>query len=468
MKKISVLALILTMLLSLAACGRTQNGGSPPAPSPSVPGAPAESASQSAAQKFLDGELDMAALGKFLRENAGGLQPKDGDLLLERLLLLQLDASMDMNVKIWNDPYMAALNDTMGGVLDPDKLGNIKDEAVRADFQMLSDGFMTVDRVEETPSVETDWQALKALKGAFSQEAGTMIEYRTHLNGSYYNDSGNGQDTMAADIAAIEKELPLAQSGFVRWQLEKVYAQLVAMLLIGPEGEYLTEFADGQEDTLDRLSKYMQLYDGTRFGNTCMSLLNMQAADQNAVSDIIYASTYFPPDDPRQIEIISDKVSGAQLSYPAVRNGDPALTDELNLAIRDAAEGMLLPGKTDQMVYNMTAVCGNYLSVTLSYSYTDKGGEYGYKEQNLVLDLTSGKTVTLDDLAGKQFAAYKDSLLKALHGEKTLTDLKEPVNFSLNSDGLTVIVTPSAGGYPDYYNVTLNGLRAFIDISKLY
>jgi hypothetical protein len=76
--------------------------------------------------------------------------------------------------------------------------------------------------------------------------------------------------------------------------------------------------------------------------------------------------------------------------------------------------------------------------------------------------------VTLDEIAEKPFSDYKDALLTAMRGYNTPTDLTESFAFSLTDSGLTVSLPSGNGDWPDYYIVTFNGLRSFMDISRLY
>ncbi|SHI21047.1 hypothetical protein SAMN02745823_03441 [Sporobacter termitidis DSM 10068] len=475
MKKYIAAALIAAAVLSLASCGWRLPGSSGPSESPEPSAAPSEtpeaspSPEKTAVDELLGTEPAAGELGQYVMQNARDLPAEENDKLLERLLLVQPDVTISMSTKILNNAYMSALDDTMGGLLDPTKIPNIKDQAVRADYQALFDSLMTVVRYEESPIIETNWSALNKLKTSFGEQTAFIIEYSARLQGNYYGDELRGPDLMAADIAAIEKEFLKASDGFVRWQLRGLYAREVATLLYGPEGAYISDFTAGKKEVHGRLNTYAAAYPDTKFGRTCASLLNMTSESQQAVTDAINGSIVFPPDDPRTIEFAALDEKSAALTVPEIVDKDnSALAQQLNKTVRDAAAGMLPAGTKNQQLYSSAAVCGNYLSVALSCSYAEKSGKPGYRQQHLVFDLTTGSPVTLDDLAAKPLDAYKAALLQVMRGDNVPADLAAPVDFALNSGGMTIYVSPKSGTVPDEYNVTMNGLRSFMDISKLY
>ncbi len=109
--------------------------------------------------------------GGYLTDNAPNLSASDGDLLLERADFAAQDLAYLMNVRIWEEAYMSALEESMGGIFDPGKIGEIKDDGVKTMFAEIADAVMTVVRYEETPVFGTDWKRLEEIGGAFSQEA---------------------------------------------------------------------------------------------------------------------------------------------------------------------------------------------------------------------------------------------------------------------------------------------------------
>ena len=472
-KKLTAL-LILCLTLLLASCAQ-KVPDAVETPSASVPAEPSVQPSeaqpsvsvQTAAEVFLHEEPSASEVGRYLTENASSLTSFEGDLLLERLILLQQDVAYMMNVSIWDGAYMSALNDTMGGVLDPSKIDDIEDVEVKSAFSEAVAALMTVVRYEETPVFEMNWKQLESISGAFSPDADDMIVYRSRLQGNTYVGDPMNFDLLAADIAGVEEKLDALDNGFVSWQLRKVFTNQVGNLIVGPEGSFLDEYTDKNSAYNLRLQKYAGMYGG-RFGEICQNLYALKNEDSQTVMDYLSGALIFPPDYPLTAEIIVTEENGAWLSVPVLSGEDGALTDKLNGAIRDTGISMIEDGRIDQTVSNYVTVSGDYMSITFACGYLDDESQYHYVETGLVLDLTTGERVTLDDLVGIPFESYKDALLAAMRGYTIPTGLSQSFEISLTDSGMTLSLPSESGGWPDYYSVTFNGLRNFMDISRLY
>lgn len=475
MKKYLAILLILVTILSLASCaGKQVEPSSSPQASESAAISPTPSANPSpiasATAQLLAGEPAAPVLGLYLKQNAANLSAEDGNLLLERLLLAQLDLSMDMNNRIWDTPYMSALNDTLGGILDAAKIPNIKDDTVRGNFQKVADGMMTMVRYEETPVFEPDWAALEAMKDTFSAQAGVMIDYQSRLQGRYYFGDPYNFDLLAADIVAVEEALQNTDSGFVRWQLKYVYTVQVGRLLYGPEGSFLSMFMSGDKPTVSNIEKYAEQYSWSTFGSVCKNLLAKQSKGYEVVSSFISDSLIFPPGDTRGVLKISIDYNGAKIEVPQlIGMEDAAVMEKVNAAIMDTARALVISGRDNQTVNNyITFVNDNYVNVDFSYSYRDDYYIEHFSESYLMLDLNTGKSVSLDDLVGKPFKEYKDQLIQSIQSNNPPVDLKEPVHFMIDRNDFILSVLSDKNEWPDYFTITWNGLRSFMDISKLY
>ncbi len=476
MKKRLTVAVLLCLALFLTSCDKkeyvseeTPSAGAPASPSvlPSASEAQPSAPQETAAEAFLKAEPSAAQVGRYLTENAAALTAGDGDLLLERLIILQQDIADMMNVRIWDNAYMTALNETMGGVFDPDRIDDIDDPDVRSVFSEVADALMTVVRYEETPVFEMDWQKLETFRGAFSAEAADMIGYHSRLQSGAYAGDPLDFDLLAADIAAVEERLAPLDSGFIRWQLRKVFYSQVSRFFTGPEGSFYGEYVGNGSEYTERLQEYAGMYSG-RFGEMCREIYELAGEDAQAISDYLTGALIFPPDCPLSARNAVFEEDGAWLSLPVITGGDGALADALNAEIRDMALMMLESGRTDQSVSTYMTVSGAYMSVTFACSFLDGEGQYHYTETGLVLDLSTGGSVTLDDLVGAPFDSYKDALLNAMSGSNIPPELSLTPAFYLTGSGLTISVPSGAEGWPDYYAVTFNGLRSFMDISRLY
>lgn len=482
MKKILAIIITASLLLSLSACGlipgKTEPSQTPEAsaeasPSPSASSTPSPSPSpsptESAAAAFLASEPTAPELAAYMKENIQGVSKADADLLLERLVLLHLDLSASMNNKIWDVPYMTALNDTLGGVLDADKISDIQDDDVRADFQAVSDSMMTMERYEETPVFETDWAALEALKDAFSDNAAQLITYQNRFQGQYYYGDPYQSALLAEDITAVEQLITSMDNGFIRWQLKALYNRQVGRILYGAEGEWLYAFSDGDAEITENLSRIADKYINTEFGKLCAAMLNVQDEGLEAISAVIEDSMMLPPGDGRTLTKETLDENGAHLEFPVIGGlQDAAVTDQINAAISDFAKSLILQDKDNQSVgYYLSFVNDQYINFCFSYSYRNESDTDQYAEAYLLLDTQTGESITLDELADQPFDVYKDALLAAM-GNNAPAELSPPVNFLLDRSELAVLVPSQTSDWPDYFPVTFNGLRSFMDISQLY
>jgi hypothetical protein len=474
MKKRTILLSLLLSLALLASCsglpgGLSETPGASPAPSATGDLPSAEPSPDDAVKTFLDGEPDAPVVAAYLRDNAASLAAYDADLLVERLVLLHQDISQDMNGRIWEDGFMTALNETLGGTLDAAKIGGIEDLEVKNAFQVASDAGMTIVRYEETPAFETDWSALAAIKAAFGGDMAVMVEYQSRLQGGYYT-GDSFFDMLAADITDTEKLLADMDSGFVRWQMKQVYKRQAGRLLFGPEGSYLDAFASGDEEMLRAVDKYAGLYSGTHFGNLCARLLDGYGAGMQALADTITDSLRFPPDDPRSITETELEQDGAGITLPVLSGlKDAAVQERINTALRDAVINLagMASGSRSVTCY-VSFVSERYLCFGFQLSWMDSAGMDRFSETYRTFDMESGATVSMDDLLGKPFSEYKDTLLQLMQGYSEPGDLSEPVEFYLWDDGIALLVPVPDSDWPDYYTVTMNGLRSLTDVAKLY
>lgn len=275
---------------------------------------------------------------------------------------------------------------------------------------------------------------------------------------------------LAADIADTEKLLTVMDSGFVRWQMKQVYKRQAGRLLFGPEGSYLDAFASGDEEMLRAVDKYAGLYSGTHFGNLCARLLDESDAGMQALSDTITDSLRFPPDDPRSVTETELQQDGAVITLPVLSGlKDAGAQERINTALRDAAINLAGTASGSRTVTcYVSFVSDRYLCFGFQLSWRDSTDMDRFTEVYKTFDMESGAVVTLDELLGKPFSEYKDTLLQLMQGYSEPGDLSEPIEFSLWDDGIALLVPVPDSDWPDYYTVTMNGLRSLTDVSKLY
>jgi hypothetical protein len=239
---ILILMILLTLILNLSGCSNRDNGKDY--------GEVLFSEKDMALKEvntFLDGKPGAASIGTFIRTTELTVSGQTGDLLLERLILTQFDTIEKMKQRLFQDEYLTALNETMGGILDGTKIKDIANETVRQDYQEIFDSFLKIVRYEETPVIEPDWSALTAYSNFFSNQVSAMIDLRDKQQHRYYVGEPLNFDLLAEDIVLTEQLIRNTKNKFVSWQLNQLYDRQIGNLLLGPEGSFLEGFAMGHE-----------------------------------------------------------------------------------------------------------------------------------------------------------------------------------------------------------------------------
>lgn len=472
MKKMILIVILALVMQLLTGC----SGGNSPAPSATISSSgetPVSSntpddATLAEAEAFLQLDPTASEIGIYLRERYSEISQGAGNLLLERLILAQLDPITVMNSKIYEDDYLNALNVTMGGILDPTKIADIENETVRDEFQAISDGLMTIVRYEETPVLEPDWNALDELNVAFGEREAQLTILQSRIQGRYYAGDPHQFDLLAEDIVFTEN-LIKETDGFVRWQLSMLYKHQIGNLIFGPEGSYLEEFVDKNADAIERITRYSQTYNTSEFGALCSQMLALSDSDMTTLSEAINEKLTFPPGDTRTLTFVESESNGIAIRVPEISDPNNQIFEEINQTILSTASGLAIADIMEQSIsVYVSFINENYISVDMMNSYIDSDGNYHLLESFLTLDLTTGATVTLDDLVGSTFDSYKDTLLSSMIGNDSMTALSEPVNYMLYDSGLQIMILNDSGTFYEYYTVTYHGLAKIMDIEKLF
>lgn len=473
MKKFASLFLAVITAVAVAACAPGSQNGAAPSETASIspPAAsPTSQPEESAAEVFLSRSPGAPEIGAYLKNHAEQLTPEDGDLLLERLLLAQLDISYLMNGRLIEAAYMTALNDTMSGILDVYKIPRIADEGVRNEYQRVADSLLTIVRYEETPVCEADWAALVDLASVFSADAAMLIDYQSRLQGRYYVSESYKFDLLAADIIQVEKALQTTGGDFIHFQLKALYTRQVAQLLYGPEGSYLSMFAAGNGGLTANLGNYANLYPDSHFGAICAQMLDLQAEGMAALSDFISRSLYFSPADTKELTDKKYDYKEAAIDILQLKGfKDAALEAKVNGAIMDYAQALVTAGDKNQTVTAYASFANDtFISINFTHSYKNETGGNRFTESYLLLDITTGEPVSLDALVGRPFESYKDALRASVIGRAAPGDITPPVQFMIDRNAMILSVPSDNNDLPEYYTVTFNGLRSFMDVSILY
>ncbi len=458
-----MLPIILTVLLILPMAGCSKGGTD-------VPPVPEEDAALKTVTAFLDSDPSVSEIGAYIRIPPLPITGEIGDMLLERLILTQFDTMESMNRKIYDEPYMTALNVAMGGILDGTKISTITNETVKNDFQEVFDGFMTIVRYEETPVVETDWVALVPFIKMFSIEAANMVDLQSRIQNRYYFGDPYKFDLLADDIAFNEQKIRESQSKFVRWQLNRLYDRQISNLLVGPEGSYLNELSAGEKTAVDRITNYADTYKDSSLGKLCSELLALNKPDMMAMSELISFRTYFDVGDSKTLLKTLESIKQVDCNLIRISGlSDQAAEDKINGAILASAEALIVQDMAGQFVSAYVSFANsNYLSVSVSNSYTDAAGMFQFYEDYINFDLNTGEEITLDDLFGASFDTYKEKLILGLKNQKFIQQLDAMPEFQLFDQGIMFKIPDKTSAYSLNDQISINFARKFMDISLFY
>ncbi|MEA3422828.1 MAG: hypothetical protein U9Q80_03350, partial [Bacillota bacterium] len=399
-------------------------------------------------------------LGKFIDENIEKADKTEAEYMIEMLVVYQSELINDMNMKIYNVDYMNALNVDMGGALSRDRIDNIKDEAIRKEFQGLVDAKLTIVRYEENPVVETDWEEINGLSNYFTDDFAKMTELnnliQSHIYDYYYQDF----DALVKDIMETEQLILSNEKSFLSWQLEIIYKKQVAALLVGPEGEYLGAFISKEGPVYDRVVEYDELYKETDLGDLLDALIKSEADDFSVLVNIIRSHNILGLKSDKKVTIymLSDGVSTFNMLRVDIP-GDSALEEKVNKLIDEQVNSLSSDIEGQKLVFiNPTYGTDEYLSLMISSTFINLESGYDFKSSFLTIDLETGEKVTLDEFFGSPFEEYRTSIeeLKNLK-------LNEMPEFVMDSMGVILLVPIEKQDYPEHLMISVIKTMDYID-----
>lgn len=385
-------------------------------------------------QALLTETSTAADLGLFIKEHITEASPEEAELMLQWLLIYQSEPILKINDLIYTEEYANPLYDVMGGIIDPDKVADIEDVTVRNDFQALIDGYMTLVRYEETPVIETDWPAIASLKDAFSEDMSAFLtlkaESRNYYSEDYYK--------MAEQIVMVEDRINATDHTFLKSQLQKLHADYIYDLLLGPEGMHMGTFVGksdvlyedlmrfAEDDAQSSFGQFLLLLDGEDWEN----FVGPQDAIQTYVA-FGYGSKYHWLSE----KVVTDMVEGERVTL--VSDVRPDIATKVNEGIDQAIAS--LAQETDGLYgYNVYASYStdDYISVYVSLHYLATPDQVKYLESALSFDLNTGDIMTLSDYLGMSEEATITFINQATGADYTMLP-----NFQLTPSSL--VLSPS-------------------------
>lgn len=469
MKK-NVWFIIVVMLFAVGCQNQVKPPENETPPVEEVPGVPEEEVpAEEPSLNLVDALNEMleqenagaAEIGRFISEHAATASPVEMEGMIEKLVLYQAELADDINQKIYTEAYMKALNETMGGVLTPDKVADIEDEEAREDFQNLVDAFMKVVRYEETPVAETDWEALKAYENLVSQDFAALINLWDKIQNSRYGRQDIAFDEIIQDLVQTENLIQSNEVSFLTWQLDRLYDRQRYALLVGPEGSYSDTFINKNSDLYQTLMNGASEYPDTRFAELVNKLNDSNANDYETVTNLILHFNAFGimGDGKIVAERLDDGESLNDLYYVHLPQ-DPSKEKAINDLMNQTAESMEL---TEETIFNNHIVYANdhYLSFSVFASYTTEGGEFKFEEEMVTMNLDTLERETLRNMLER-------------HGSNvSVTEMFPSApydidNFVIEGPGLRLMWDVEGQEHEEYGRMWFYELERYMNLKQLY
>ncbi len=413
-------------------------------------------------------------IGKYIKDNIKDANESDAQKMIEYLMIYQTEVKDDFSEKMGKSEYLEALNKDMGGVLDASKIKNISDKDIRADYQSLIDGFMTIVRYEETPVIETDWKVLNEYSSVMPEDLKEMIEIYKKIQNNEYKAEESEDDlsldrfSVAEDMIKVENILKTNKSDFIEWQANELYDVQLSTLLVGPEGEYLDLWTTKNSKAYANLINIKNKYKGTKVSDTISALDNIKAEDRVQVIDKINQVLQFGVISDNYLKNIEYNKDGneyevLQLNISDKKEKEKEKQDKINKIIKDDVEKYVDSlNIKEPFIISTFSNFGNekYISYSGYLNYKD----YSIDNKNLnlyrTLDYTKEKYITLEEYFGTNFDSIKDDLEKITG--KSLEIMPE---FQIFDDGITLY--PVVKGQEEYIHLNYKDLIPYFTLNEL-
>jgi len=411
-------------------------------------------------EDLLTAESTSADLANFIFQGKIFATPQEMEQMLEWLLIYQTEPVSDIGNKLYEEAYYVALNDIMGGQIDPDKLHDIEDESVRKDFQLLYDSYLTIVRYEETPVIETDWTRLLDYKDYYSTILATAMELRAERR-TYTED----YRTIAEKIYGIENLIELAETPFVRQYVIDLHGLYVSDLLVGPEGSFLTTFMYGEDDLYTgqlykALVDFAASHPETEFAQLISALDQGEWETYIGPNDLISDYLAFGYGSPLMWTLEPSPIASGYHKLVLQAQSNPELEIKVNGAIDDKIIEMLasLDNPESYGLYTYTSVNkASLTSLSISINYMASPDQTKYLSDSITFDLTTGEVLSITDLLQMDEASVI-ATINALSG----ANYNEVPQFSYAYDSIYLNGTTDEGQDKTYTTIPLKDLVPYV------
>jgi len=417
-------------------------------------------------EKFVASGADSAQLGNFIRQNIDRVSKKEAEAMIEALVIEHSQAIDEMNRVIYKPDYLDVLNKDLEGTLKPELIPSIENEKTRAEFQALVDGYLTIVRYEETPVVETDWEAICAHGGYFTEDFEEMACLMDKTQNFRYDRRNPDFKEIFADAVRSEELKNNNKVSFLTWQIGRLYESQVADLLVGPEGSYLGAFISKAGQPYESLVEAAGENPGTEIGKLIMELDQGGYTDYGRLSNRILVHSTLGPGFPAKAVIGGNGQSGMENVFFVAIEGKP----EIEKRINDAINGTVVGLKDSLGIENgikarsmITFANRNFLNMSISASGSDDAGKFSYAQKRKTFDMESGEEMDISDLFQMPWSDLKPEL-ESLTGKS----MEEMPDFYIGRIGIELEIASSESEYGDYAVITYDDVAKYIPMEKFY
>lgn len=376
-------------------------------------------------------DADSVMVATYIRDNIKEASPEESDQMVEILLQMQTALIQRSHEGILYEPaYMDALNITMGGVLDPNKISKIENETVRSFYQSVSASDLTMVRYEETPVLETDWVKIKGYQATFTAPFQMMIDFHDDMR--LFREEN--VEALANRIYAMEEMLLKTPNGFAKDELTALYNTYVSRVLVGPEGSYLYRLVDKSDAYYKKMKVAIEGHETSGFAKVAKEMMLEGAKTDNHLSNSVNDYRLNNPYDEHHFQKNVAEEGDIQVTTLIYEGVDISVTKRINAILLSAVKELIeSSGVTSNYQIDMykSYLFGDYVTIQIYNNYLTEDGESHYDEKAVNLDLKNGVLLTLKTL----LKSDKNTVLDKINTVSDSNFASVP-NFALTETGL--------------------------------
>ncbi|GAU80009.1 hypothetical protein [Fusibacter sp. 3D3] len=403
-------------------------------------------------ENLLLDDADSVMVAAYVQDHIKEASPEEADQMIEILLQMQTALIQKSHEGLlYDSAYMEALNNTMGGVLDPEKINEIENEAVRSFYQSVVDSELTMVRYEETPVLETNWESIQAYQATFTEPFQMVIDFQD------YNNLLRAEDVedLVNRVYAMEEMLLKSSNGFAKSELTELYSTYVSRILAGPEGSYLYRLGDASDDYYKKMVVAIEGHEKSGFAKETQVMMAEETKTFNHLIDIVDAYRSNNPYGEHRWEKSVKEEGDVKVVTLSYEGEDASVSKRINAILQSAKAELIesLGASNYQIDMYKAYQSGDYATIQIYINYIAEDGQAEYDEKAVNLDLKNGILLTLNTL----LKSGEDGLLDEVN---TLaeSDFETIPNFSLTTTGLLLTEPKESSPNIDHAVITMDQL----------